>query len=206
LVLVWAENIAVGADILATNINEIQDNIDIVYAFLGRNFPACVGAAWTEMPVAVDDTIETVQPVQLRERIDDLADNSCTVNNIGEDVGENVNEKTGANNGEDTGENVGADTGENVGADTGENVGADTGENVGADTGEDVGADSGAKLGHQVGVYVGNDGSDWGAYCGSDEFDNIGAETSNWGGGNCAADFQAVWGVDGCFTVYFNDH
>ena len=182
MVLVWAENIAVGADILATNINEIQDNIDIVYAFLGRNFPACVGAAWTEMPVAVDDTIETVQPVQLRERIDDLADNSCTVNNIGEDVGENVNEKTGANNGEDTGENVGADTG------------------------EDVGADSGAKLGHQVGVYVGNDGSDWGAYCGSDEFDNIGAETSNWGGGNCAADFQAVWGVDGCFTVYFNDH
>ena len=206
MVLVWAENIAVGASILATNINEIQDNVDIVYAFLGRNFPACAGAAWTEMPVAIDEIIETVQPVQLRERIDDLWDNVCTVNNVGEDVGENINEKTGANNGEDTGENVGADTGENVGADTGENVGANTGENVGEDTGEDVGADSGADIGNQVGVLNGNDGSDYTPYCGGDEFDNIGAETTNWGGGNCAADLSTVFDVDGCFVVYFDDH
>ena len=215
---VWTENIAVDVSILDTNINEIQDNIDWMYTFLTRNHAGCAGAAWTEHPVNAGDVHTSAQPVQLRERIDDLRDNWCTLHNIGENVGALVGEDVGANIGEDTGENVGEDTGENVGAntgantgeknseDSGENVGADTGENVGANTSEDIGANSGAETGAQASADYNVQGSDDYGNLTSDEYDNVSDNDSDWGGANCGVDRVTVFDIDGCFSVNFDDH
>lgn len=69
---VWVEGIAVGDSIDAADYNEIKVNIDTLYAGLGKNFPACAGAAWVGLPVAADDPILTADSQELRDRLDFL--------------------------------------------------------------------------------------------------------------------------------------
>ncbi len=90
---VWTENIAVDADIDAADINEVGTNLDTIYTALGINRPACVGAGWVQLPVAVDDWIYSADFQEMRDVTDFAYDNRCPAFNATDYSGDE-----GANN------------------------------------------------------------------------------------------------------------
>jgi len=170
---IWVEDISVGALIEAADWNEVMTNIESLYTALGKDYPGCSGPGWVTFPVTgaslpeeEGDEILSAHPVELRTRIDYLADNLCGADYVDHDVDENV----GANTGEDFGEDVGAHSGEDTSEDSGDYVSAQEGE----DTSEDVGADSGAFTGENI---VERSGVDFGANTGEDTEELVGANT-----------------------------
>lgn len=106
---VWTENITPTADILASNVNEVQDNIDTIYTALGITRTGCVsGAGWTEFPIAgglVTDKL-SAQPQQLRDATDYAYENKCPAYDNGYKDGVDTTEDTGYNNGDLVGVDV----------------------------------------------------------------------------------------------------
>lgn len=98
---VWTENITPTANMMASNLNEVQDNIDTIYAALGITRTGCgSGAGWTEFPIAgglVTDIL-SAQPQQLRDAIDYAYDNKCPAYDNGYQDGVDTTEETGYRN------------------------------------------------------------------------------------------------------------
>ncbi|GAI81629.1 unnamed protein product, partial [marine sediment metagenome] len=73
MAFIWVQDISLGAPANAAGMNEIQDNLDTIYAFLGITRTGCAsGAGWTEFPLAgglVDPKL-SLQPQQLRAATD----------------------------------------------------------------------------------------------------------------------------------------
>lgn len=136
MAFVWDENIAPGQDILASNVNEVQDNIDTIYATLDLTRPGCAsGAGWTEFPIAGLTAMLPAQPQQLRDAIDYAHENPCPAyNNVYQD-------------GVDTTEDTGYNDGYLAGADTTYNPGYYNNQHGTYKTGEDSTYNSGHLLG-----------------------------------------------------------
>ena len=102
---VWTDDplVVQVTDVKALHWNEIQDGLDVVYAFLGINYnPAC-GPDWSADPITVAATTITPPPtIELRERADFAEDNCCPANN----AVNNVDEKAVEDSSYDFGHNV----------------------------------------------------------------------------------------------------
>ncbi|MBA7587736.1 hypothetical protein ES708_34382 [subsurface metagenome] len=100
---VWTEDISPGAAALAAGLNEVQDNLDNIYAALGITRTGCAsGAGWTEFPLAgglVDPKL-SLQPQQLRDATDYAYENKCPAYNSGYQDGVDIDEHTSYKNGD----------------------------------------------------------------------------------------------------------
>jgi len=106
---VWTENITPGANMMASNVNEVQTNIDTIYAALGIVRTGCAsGAGWTEFPIAggLVTPILSAQPQQLRDATDYAYENKCPAYDSGYKDGVDTTEDTGYNNGDLVGVDV----------------------------------------------------------------------------------------------------
>ncbi|GAJ01445.1 unnamed protein product, partial [marine sediment metagenome] len=99
---VWTEDLSPGAPMMASNLNEVQDNIDSIYAALDITRNGCgSGAGWTEFPIAgglVTPKL-SAQPQQLRDATDYAYENKCPAYNSGYQDGVDTTEDSGYNNG-----------------------------------------------------------------------------------------------------------
>ena len=114
MAFVWDENISLGAPTNAAGLNELQDNLDTIYAGLNIKRGGCAsGAGWTEFPITgglVTDKLSD-QAQELRVVTDYAHDNKCPAHD------------SGYKSGVDTSENTGYDSSYKSGVDTSENTG-----------------------------------------------------------------------------------
>ncbi len=94
----WVQDISLGAPANAAGLNEIQTNLDTIYAALGITRGGCVsGAGWTEFPLAgglVDPKLSS-QPKQLRDATDYAYDNKCPAHDTSVQTGYENADKVG---------------------------------------------------------------------------------------------------------------
>lgn len=130
---VWDEDISPGAPANAAGMDEIQDNLDIIYAALGITRNGCAsGAGWTEFPLVgglVDPKLNP-QPQQLRDATDYAYDNKCPAHDTGVQTGYENADKDG----EDTSYYPGYDSTYRTSQDDDENTGYNNGDLVGVDS------------------------------------------------------------------------
>ncbi|MBA7589098.1 hypothetical protein ES708_31173 [subsurface metagenome] len=102
MAFVWTEDISPGAAANAAGMNEVQTNLDTIYAALGITRTGCAsGAGWTEFPITgrlVTDKL-SAQPQELRDVTDYAYDNKCPAYDSGYQDGVDTTEDTGYNNG-----------------------------------------------------------------------------------------------------------
>jgi len=86
----WTENISPGAPTNAAGLNEMQVNLDTIFADLSITRTGCAsGAGWTEFPIPgglVTDKL-SVQVQELRDVTDYAHDNLCSAHDSGHQSG-----------------------------------------------------------------------------------------------------------------------
>ncbi|MBA7561938.1 hypothetical protein ES708_03585 [subsurface metagenome] len=98
MAFVWVQDISPGAPANAAGLNEIQDNLDTIYAALGITRGGCAsGAGWTEFPIAgglVTDKL-SAQAQELRSVTDYAYDNKCPAHDVSVQTGYENADKVG---------------------------------------------------------------------------------------------------------------
>ncbi|MBA7667652.1 hypothetical protein ES703_75749 [subsurface metagenome] len=154
---VWTEDISPGAPKMASNLNEIQTNLDTIYTALGITRNGCAsGAGWTQFPIAgglVTPKL-SAQPQELRDVTDYAYENKCPAYNSGYQDGVDTTEDTGYNNGHLSGydstykpgyysdQHGTYNNGHLLGYDSTYKPGYDSGDDISYDNGDLAGVDS----------------------------------------------------------------
>ena len=82
----WQQDVSQGASIDAADVNEIKNNLDSIYTYLGITRSGCSsGAGWTKLPVSPGDVITAAQFQELRAVTDYAYDHWCTTHYSGHD-------------------------------------------------------------------------------------------------------------------------
>ncbi|MBA7564076.1 hypothetical protein ES708_05738 [subsurface metagenome] len=102
MAFVWDENISLGAPTNAVGLNELQDNLDTIYANLSIKRGGCAsGAGWTEFPITGGLVISKLsdQAQELRDATDYAHDNKCPAYDSGYQSGVDTTEDSGYDSG-----------------------------------------------------------------------------------------------------------
>lgn len=186
MAFVWDEDISPGAPANAAGLNEIQDNLDIIYAALGITRTGCAsGAGWTEFPLAgglVDPKLNP-QPQQLRDATDYAYDHKCPAHDTGVQTGYENADKDGV----DTSHYPGYDSTYRYAQDDDENTGYNSGDLVGVDSSNYPGLCDDENTGYKSGDLVGVDSSNYPDNYNGEHFtyksgDQVGVDTSHFPG------------------------
>ncbi len=129
----WVQDITPGAPANAAGLNEIQANLDTIYAALGITRTGCAsGAGWTEFPLVgglVDPKL-SVQPQQLLAATDYAYDNKCPAHDISVQTGYENADKIGVDGsyypGYDSTYRYSYDNDEDTGYNSGDQAGVDS--------------------------------------------------------------------------------
>lgn len=159
----WVQDISPGAPANAAGLNEIQGNLDTIYAALEITRPSCAsGAGWTEFPLAgglVDPKLNP-QPQQLRDATDYAYENKCPAHDVSVETGYQDADKDGV----DGSYYPGYDSTYRYSQDNDENTGYNSGDLVGVDSSNHPSAKSEVNITYKANLYTGVDSSNYPGY------------------------------------------